>query len=435
MNTRNIKLLVSKFSMILSFLLLSLNSSSAQTQITISGAQRGYPIGIPEMCDGGSASDEVSLLPKTITKDLDLSGFFNIVDPASFVESPRKCNAPDGIQYSDWSVIGVDYVVKGKITNNGSSVIADFYLIDVAQKKPILGKRYEISSDQVKRVAHRFANEIIGLLTGERGVFGSKLLYVSKVGRYKEIFISELDGADVKQLTRDKGLAMSPAFSPNGKNVVFTSYKTRRPELYILDSNGGSARQITSREGLEIGAKFTNQGLMTSAEVRNSSQIVLMSMKGEVLKQVTDSGSINISPSLSPDGSQVAFCSNRGGNPQIYIAPTSGGEAKRVSFSSSNYCTSPSWSPKGDKIAFVCRDAGFHIYVSSPTGERPIQLTFSGSNEDPSWSPDGRYLLYSSTAGRGGRSIMIASVQTGVTKQLTVSSSEDSQPSWGPPID
>ena len=413
----------------------SASFAAAQTQIHISGPQSGFPIAVPQLCDSGGAGDTARRIPEVVAKDLELSAVFKVINPGAYVESAGRCSNLKNVAFSDWSVIGAEWLIKGNITVNGDTFNAELYLFDVPQQRAVLAKAYEASVEDYRRVAHRFANAVLGVVTGEKGAFGSQMVFTSKVGRFKELFIAELDGSEMRQLTKDKGIAVSPSWHTSGQKIVYTSYRTRKPELFTISPEGGSPRQMTKREGLEIGAKYMRDGesVITSAIVNGNSNIVILDGDGSVQRQVTRGSVIDVSPSLSPDGSKFAFCSNRGGGPQIYVASVSNPEdARRISFTSSNYCTSPAWSPKGDKIAFVCRDQGFQLYITSPGGERPTQLTYVGINEDPNWSPDGRYLLFSSNGGGGPRGIYLLPLITGVPKRITSSRTDDGQPVWGP---
>lgn len=410
---------------------------SAQTDLRVSGPQAGFPIAVPQFCDQGGGAPYNQKIPETIAKDLDLSGFFNVLNPSSFVETPGKCYGPDGPSFSDWSVVGAEGLVHGNISGSGDSIKLELFLYDVQQQRgkgPVLGKRYEAAGHDYLTVAHRFANDVIKFFTGTPGIFGAQIAFVSRVGRFKEIFSMGLDGSDLRQLTNDRGLALSPSFSANGDSIVYTSYRTRTPELYIMSSNGSNQRQLTTRPGLEIGGKFLpdGSGVVSAASYDGMSQIVQWDMRGNISRRITNSGAIDVSPSLSPDGRQVAFTSNRGGGPQIYISSITGADAHRVSYTSSTYCTSPAWSPKGDKLAFVCIAGGQELFVANADGSAPVQLTFAGNNEEPAWSPDGRYILFSGDAGqRGRKNLYLLPLHTGVPKQLTFSRSEDSQPTWG----
>ncbi len=410
----------------------------AQTDIHITDPHVGFPIALPQLCDSGGANEYATRIPEIISRNLQISGIFKVINPASFLETPGKCIAPDKVGYSDWSVIGAEGLVRGQITFNGSQVQAELYLHDVAQQRAVIGKRYETDAGDYAKIAHRFSNEIIKYFTGEAGVFGTSLVYVSRVGRFKELFRMDLDGSNVHQLTSDKGLAISPSWSPSGDRIVYTSYRSRTPELYFLSPEGGTPRILAQRPGLEIGAKFSRDGgtLFSSATISGVSKIVQFDLKGKLLRKLTEGVAIDVSPSLSPDGQQFAFCSNRSGGPQIYISADGGKDARRISFTDSNYCTSPAWSPKGDKLAFVCRkDGGNQLFVTGPDGSQgAVQLTSSGDNEDPAWSPDGRFIAFSSNFGGGPKGVAILSLLGGRPTRVSSGQSDDSQPAWSPVV-
>ncbi len=410
----------------------------AQTDIRISGAQSGFPVAVPQMCDQGSGLSFAQKIPEVIARDLQISGLFKVLNPASFVETAGKCLTPEGPTYSDWSVVGAEGLVKGNIRSQDGNIKAELYLYDVLQQKAVIGKRYEGSEAEYAKIAHKFANEILFYFTGEKGVFGTQIAFVSSVGRFKELFIMDLDGSNVRQLTKDRGLVFSPSWSRDGTRLVYTSYASKTPDLYMTTVASGGSTRITKRPGLEIGAKFTpdGTGLVSSASFDGISKIVMFDLRGTVTKQLTRPSSIDVSPVYSPDGSQIAFCSNRGGGPQIYKMDADGSNPTRISFADSSYCTSPAWSPKGDKIVFVCRKAGFQLYMSGPDGGSPVQLTFSGDNEDPSWSPDGRFIAFSSTnLGGGKKAIGILSLLGGKPTRISQSKGIDSQPAWSPIVD
>ena len=416
------------------------SSAAAQTTITISNPQKRFPIALPQLCLQGGESPAPSEIPKTIGKDLDLSGYFDVLDPGSYIETPGKCPGAESQGYGDWTVIKAEWLVRGIVTGQGGKVRVQMYLHDVPNQRSVLGKEYEGDQADIPKMAHKFANEIMKYVTGESGPFGSQIAYSGRVGRFKDLFLMDMTGDNLRQLTNEKGLALSPAWDQSGKNILYTSYRDRVPDLFILDVLSGRSRQITKGPALEVGGTFAPDGsILTSISEDRDSDLVLIGPNGGITQRLTPPNrAIDVSASYSPDGGQIVFCSDRGGHPQIYTMSSGGGEAKRISFVSSNYCTSPVWSPKGDKIAFVCRsDAGFNLYVSNPDGSNPIQLTSGGDNEDPDWSPDGRYLAFAGTGGKkAGFNIymmrVIKNLEGTALNQITNARADATEPSWGP---
>lgn len=416
-------------------------AAEAQTTVVVSSPGRKFPIALPQLCLEAGQTTAPTEVPRVISRDLDLSGFFDVLNPGSYVETPGRCVPPDAPEYADWSIIRAEWLVRGTVSGQGPNLTIRMFLHDVPGQRAVLGKEYQGSVAEIPRIAHKFANEIMKYVTGEYGPFGSQIVFSGRVGRFKDLFLMDMDGSNVRQLTNDRGLALSPDWSPDGSTLLYTAYRDRVPDLFLMDVATGRSRQLTRGPALEVGGAFTKDGrsLVTSVSKDRESSLVLLDLNGTQIRSLTPPNrAIDVSPSFSPDGSEVAFCSDRAGRPQIYVMGADGSNARRISFVSSEYCTSPAWSPKGDRIAFVCRaDGGFQLFVANPDGSNPVQLTSGGDNEDPSWSPDGRYLVFASTFGkRSGFDLalirVIKNLEGTNMKALTTTRGDDMEPSWGP---
>lgn len=418
--------------------LLTLNFPlQAQTRLSVQGSGKLYPIALPQLCLEGGTVELAQEIPQVMARNLDLSGYFDVINPNSYIEAPGKCSDVTGFAYSDWSVIGVEGLVKGVIRVEDGRMVVKLYLHDVQLQKVVLGKEYVADVTQIRTIAHKFSNEILKFFTGEAGVFGSQIAFAGKVGRFKELFIMDMDGSNVRQLTNDRGLAMSLAWHPSGLALAYTNYLRRQPDLFLYTVKNKRITPITNDPEMNVGASYSPDGnsILYARTIGKNSDLFLITEKGQEIRRVTFGHStIEVSPDFSPDGSQVTFVSNRGGGPQIYTMTATGQNIKRISYVTSNYCTSPAWSPAGDRIAFVCRaDRGHQLFVVNPDGSSPLQLTSYGSNEDPSWSPDGRYIVFATTFGKS-QVFNLAMIRKdgGNLRQLTNSRSGSMHPAWSP---
>ena len=402
----------------------------AQVRGLITGpGETAFPIAVTDLQGGGDAG---RLFSATLTRDLDLSGLFRMLDPGSFIDGGGS--STEEINFGNWASIGARLLVTGRVSSGGGDVTIEARLFDVAERRQLGGKRYTGSSRDVRRMANRFADEVLLLLTGEAGPFDSRVAFIStRSGRFKELYVMNLDGSDLRQLTRNQTINLSPSWAPDAKSLVFTSFKEGHPKLYEMDVLSGRERLVPTGPGMVRGASFSPSGrevAVTRSGGKGDSEIVLVSLDGGVTGRLTEGQTINVSPSFSPNGSQIAFCSGRTGSPQIYVMGTGGGQARRVT-SRGSYNTQPVWSPKGDKIAYTGRvDGRFQIFVVGADGGDPTQITSSrGDNVDPTWSPDGRYLIFSST--RAGKAQLYFSDARGVRqRQLNTSPGSDTSPAW-----
>lgn len=400
------------------------------------GAER-YPIAVSPLKNLGSGEDPKKLseaIADTISRDLVLSGWFRVLDRSAYIEDPQRTGITLGsFDFRDWSILGAEALIKGGFNLQGEDLQAELRLFDVYQAKEVVGKRYTGKAKDFRRVAHKFSDEIIFQFTGVRGVFDTRIAYVSNSGgRFKEIFVSHLDGSEKVQVTNNRTINLSPTWTPDGRSILYTSYKEGGPGLYLFDLFAGKDTKFSARGGLNLGGKWSPDGKLAAVALERdgNTDLYLLDRTGKIVRRLTDDSSIDISPTWSPDGTRLAFVSNRSGTPQLYVLDLASGKTRRLTYSG-GYNTSPDWSPKGDRIAYTGRTSGrFNIYSIDAQGGDPQLLTSnSGDNEDASWSPDGRFIAFASNR-RGRYQIHVMQANGENQQRLTASGGDDTNPSW-----
>jgi TolB protein len=385
---------------------------------------------------GGDDDHRVSsVFVSTLRKDLELSGYFRIIDPHSYIEDPQSSGFELGqFNFADWRSINSDFVVKGSVAVDGSGMKLTAYLYDVAGQRRMMGKNYTGQPTDAARMARRFADSILEAATGQKGPFDTKLAFVSRGGgRFKEIFIQSIDGQDLFKLTDNPTINLFPSFDRSTRYVLYLSYKTMEPALYLADLKERRESRLDSPHGRVIGGTISPDGerIVAAIERGGTTNLYLLTREGAEVAKLTDTNGINVSPSISPDGQSLAFTSDRSGTPQLYVMSLTGGAARRITFSG-DYNTTPAFSPKGDKLAYQSRANGrFDIWTIPVGGGEPTQITDgNGSNEYPGWSPDGRYLAFSSTRERRSRIYILMVSNRKIISTLTEGNGDDSCPAW-----
>jgi TolB protein len=424
---------------IIFFVVLSFaGSAAAQTRMTITGASaQTWPIAVSGLKNlaGDDSQSISSRFDRTLSRDLTLSGYYTLVDPHTFIEDPQKSGYQLGqFNFDDWKSIRAEFLVKGSVQVSGGKVQITARLFDVYQQRSMMGKTFSGDPDEVPRMARRFADAVLEVVTGTKGPFDSKLAFVStRRGRFKEIFTQSIDGQDLFQVTNNPTINLFPMWDHNADQLLYLSYKTMAPALYIANLVERRETRIDTHHGRIIGGAISPDGHRIVAAIENAgaTNLYLMDSEGNEIRELSDTGGINVSPSFAPDGQALAFTSDRSGTPQVYTMSIEGGAPKRITYSG-EYNTTPAISPKGDSIAYQSRSGGrFDIFKIPIAGGTPEMLTDgSGSNESASWSPDGRYIAFAST--RGGRSrIYILQVESHkIISTLTEGNGNDTNPSW-----
>jgi len=395
-----------------------------------------FPIAVvpPKDLGGDPGGALGARFAKALTRDLDLSGYFRLVDPKTFVESETSGITAGEIDFVGWSAIGAQALVKGGISASGSGIALEVRLFDVPGRRdvPQASKRFSGGRDDVPRMAHRMADAILEFLTSERGPFDSKIAMVStRSGRLKDVYTWTFDQDEPVRVTDERSLVIAPRWRPDARALVFASYREHFPRLFQVDVGSRQTARLVPGPGVVLDGAWSPDGtrLLVTREEGGNSDIYLLDRSGQVVQRLTDHWAIDVSPAWAPDGRRFAFCSARTGSPQIYVMNVDGSEVVRVSHTGS-YNTSPAWSPKGDHIAYTTRGGGgFQVVVTTPDGGNAQTISSAGSNEDPSWAPDGRYLVFSSTRA-GGHHLFLADRDGRTQKQLTRGAGDDTSPAW-----
>jgi TolB protein len=410
-------------------------------EIVGQGGQK-FPIAVSPLKNLGTAPDAGKLsegIADSMVHDLDLSGWFKVLDRSAYIENPQQTGITLGaFDFKDWSTIGAEGLVKGGFSVQGEEVTVELRLFDVYQSKERIGKRYVGRVKDYRRIAHKFVDEIINQFTGTPGIFNTRIAYVSTSGgRFKEIQVSHLDGSEKFQVTNNRTINLSPSWTPDGRSVLYSSFKERNQTLYLFELFSGKEIRFSPRTGRYLGGKVSPDGQTVAAtfETAGNTDLFLLDRNGNVVRRLTDDPGIEVSPSWSPDGRQIVFVSDRSGSPQLYILDVASGKTRRLTYSGS-YNTSPDWSPKGDKIVYTGRVGGrFAIFTIGVDGGEPRKLTpESSDSEDPTWAPDGRFIAFSSN--RAGKYHLYVMQATGDNqRRLTGSGGDDTKPSWSPRLD
>jgi len=394
-------------------------------EITGTGAQR-LPIAI---ADFAGERGFAQALTSVIRADLERSGRFQLVDPGN---APLDENSPPN--FIDWRSRGADALAAGSLAPlPDGRYESRFRLYDTHKQGALAGMALAHGSAQIRTTAHRIADTIYEKLTGERGVFSTRIAYVVKSGGAYALQIADADGNGAQPALKSKEPIISPAWSPDGGKLAYVSFEQKKPIIWVHDLATGKRHVAANFKGSNSAPAWSPDGKKLAVVLTKdgNSQLYLVNADGSGPTRLASSPGIDTEPQFSPDGAFIYFTSDRGGSPQIYRQPVAGGAAQRVTFDGS-YNVTPRLSPDGRQMAFVTRDGGrFHVAVMDLATHQVQVLTDTAKDESPSFAPNGRMILFATEV--GGRGVLAAvSVDGRVKQRLSVAAADVREPAWGP---
>jgi TolB protein len=409
--------------------------ASASLQVDVNqGNVQPLPIAIPDFMGDPQGAN----IAKVVRADLERSGLFKPLDPKSFVEQIKNINvAPN---FANWRVINAQGLVTGQASMQSDGRLrADFRLWDIYGESQMLGLTYSTQPESWRRIAHLISDAIYERITGEKGYFDTRIVFISETGpamsRKKRLAVMDEDGANPIFLTKGDYLVLTPRFNPSAQMIGYMSYIAGKPRVYLFDLESGRQEMLGNFPNMTFSPRFSPDGnkVAMTLESGGNSDIYVMDLRTRSSTRLTFDPAIDTSPSFSPDGRQICFESDRGGSQQIYVMNTDGSNQHRISFGGGKNGT-PVWSPRGDLIAFTKQGGGFHIGVMRPDGSGERIITNGWEDEGPTWAPNGRVLMFTRTL-QGGRGSQIWSVDvTGRNERRVLTPGAASDPAWSPLI-
>ncbi len=432
--------------MVMAFLVTVLMAGVVQAELKVDitqGKAEPLPIAVSDFF--GSTSQEASIgqnMAAVIAADLLRSGLFKPIDKRAFIQADSAMNSLP--RFGDWRIINAQALVQGRteMVPDGRLRV-EFRLWDVFAEQQMVGLAYFTVPDNWRRVAHIIADAIYKRITGEDGYFDTRIVYIAESGperrRIKRLAIMDQDGENHRFLTDGSELVLTPRFSPTLQEITYLSYRGNTPRVYIFNIDTGRQELLGDFPGMTFAPRFSpdGQSVIMSMSENGNTNIYVMDLRTRQYRQLTRSGAIDTSPSFAPDAAQIVFNSDRGGSQQLYVMDKDGKNTRRISFGSGKYAT-PVWSPRGDLIAFTKILKGtFYIGVMRPDGTGERLLAQDYLVEAPTWSPNGRVLIYFRQSKQGEKvsEPRLYSIDlTGYNEREIITPVGASDPAWSPPI-
>jgi TolB protein len=422
-------------------MLVPAGASRAALELNITqGTIQPLPIAIPDFAGDGSVDPQMAReISSVVANDLRLSGLFIPIDPMAFIE--KDVGTDRAPRFDDWRVVNAQALVVGKIGSADGKLRAEFRLWDVFAGKQLAGEQFFARPKDARRIGHIIADAIYERITGEKGYFDTRIVFVDESGpkdkRMKRLAIMDQDGFNVRLLTSGQNLVLTPRFSPSTHEITYTSFEGETPKVYLLNIETGQKEAVGSFPGMTFAPRFSPDGkrIVMSLEREGNSNLFAMDLRSRRTMQLTNTAAIDTAPCYSPDGRQIVFETDRDGSRQLYVMDADGGNQRRISRGQGSYST-PVWSPRGDLIAFTKMSGGrFLIGVMKPDGSGERILTEGFHNEGPTWAPNGRVLMFfrESPGSAGGPKLYTIDL-TGYNERQVATPAFGSDPAWSPLI-
>lgn len=391
----------------------------------------------------GATPSDSKRVRDVVHNDLSMTDFFTII------AAPAGTGLAAPPDTSGWSAMtgsgtarieqtsagaypGARFIAGARVTVSGGDLVVEGYLKEYPSYRGILARSYRARPEWFREAAHRFSDDIVLYLTGEEGISRTRIAFISNQTRAKELHVIDYDGENLRQLTRDKSIALSPSWSPDGNRLAFVSFRRGDPDLYQFSLSTGEISVLSGKPGPDMAPAYSRDGrqLAFTMTVEGNSELFVSGADGRNPRRITRNRGIDTSPTWSPTGQEICFTSDRAGGPQLYISDPEGGNLRRLT-QSGKWNDSPDWSPDGQRIVYVSQGGGgFKIWTIQPDGSGATPITGGpGSDENPKWAPDGRKIVFSSTR-EGRRALYTMNADGTGVRRLTFINGECFGTSW-----